>query len=107
RLSVLVGGSRDLPERQQTIRRTIEWSTQLLAPEQRRLLTRLGVFEGGFTLEAAEFVGAGDGDGADGDGADGDGRDGDDRAPDGHADVLSDLAALVDSSLVAQHDTDD
>ncbi|SEH72083.1 Predicted ATPase [Leifsonia sp. CL154] len=85
RLSVLVGGSRDLPERQQTIRRTIEWSTQLLAPEQRRLLTRLGVFEGGFTLEAAEFAGADDGDG----------------------DVLSDLAALVDSSLVAQHDTDD
>lgn len=86
RLSVLVGGSRDLPERQQTIRRTIEWSTQLLAPEQRRLLARLGVFEGGFTLEAAEFVGA----------------DGDDAA-----DVLSDLAMLVDSSLVAQHDSDD
>jgi len=86
RLSVLVGGSRDLPERQQTIRRTIEWSTQLLAPEQRRLLARLGVFEGGFILEAAEFVGA----------------DGDDRA-----DVLSDLAVLVDSSLVAQHDSDD
>ncbi|NUU05866.1 DUF4062 domain-containing protein [Leifsonia sp. C5G2] len=86
RLSVLVGGSRDLPERQQTIRRTIEWSTQLLAPEQRRLLSRLGVFEGGFTLEAAEAVGADD----------------DDRA-----DVLSDLAVLVDSSLVSQHDSDD
>ncbi|MDN4614612.1 DUF4062 domain-containing protein [Leifsonia sp. F6_8S_P_1B] len=81
RLSVLVGGSRDLPERQQTIRRTIEWSTQLLTDDQRRLLARLGVFEGGFTLEAAEAVG----------------DDGDD--------VLSDLAALVDSSLVGQqHD---
>ncbi|MGN6760488.1 MAG: DUF4062 domain-containing protein [Leifsonia sp.] len=101
RLSVLVGGSRDLPERQQTIRRTIEWSTQLLAPAQRRLLTRLGVFEGGFTLEAAEFVGADDGDGFPGDG-----RVGEDRTPDGDNDVLSDLAALVDSSLVAQHDTD-
>lgn len=86
RLSVLVGGSRDLPERQQTIRRTIEWSTQLLTPEQRRLLARLGVFEGGFTLEAAESVGADDDDGAD---------------------VLSDLAVLVDSSLVSQHDSDD
>jgi predicted ATPase len=86
RLSLLVGGSRDLPERQQTIRGTIEWSTQLLAPEQRRLLARLGLFEGGFTLEAAEFVGA--------DGADG-------------SDVLSDLAALVDSSLVSQHDGDE
>ncbi|MDR6969823.1 DUF4062 domain-containing protein [Leifsonia shinshuensis] len=85
RLSVLVGGSRDLPERQQTIRRTIEWSTQLLAPTQRRLLSRLGVFEGGFTLEAAEAVGE-DGDGPD---------------------VLSDLAVLVDSSLVSQHDSDD
>ncbi|MGO4594554.1 DUF4062 domain-containing protein [Leifsonia sp. 2TAF2] len=93
RLSVLVGGSRDLPERQQTIRRTIEWSTQLLAPEQRRLLARLGTFEGGFTLEAAEFVGAsGEGDG-DGDGGD--------------PDVISDLAVLVDSSLVSQHDSDD
>lgn len=85
RLSVLVGGSRDLPERQQTIRRTIEWSAQLLTPEQRRLLLRLGVFEGGFTLEAAEAVGA-DGEGAD---------------------VLDDLAVLVDSSLVSQHDSDD
>src|SRR3954447_26087623 len=85
RLSVLVGGSRDLPERQQTIRRTIEWSTQLLTPGQRRLLSRLGVFEGGFTLEAAEAIGA-DGDAAD---------------------VLSDLAVLVDSSLVSQHDSDD
>ncbi|MGN6426737.1 MAG: ATP-binding protein [Leifsonia sp.] len=83
RLSVLVGGSRDLPERQQTIRRTIEWSTQLLDDDQRLLLARLGVFEGGFTLEAAEFIGGQD------------------------ADVLSGLAALVDSSLVGQHDGED
>ncbi|WP_374007422.1 DUF4062 domain-containing protein [Leifsonia sp. LS-T14] len=95
RLSVLVGGSRDLPERQQTIRSTIEWSTQLLSPGQRRLLSRLGVFEGGFTLEAAEFVGA-DGDPTDGPGVPGAGMD-----------VLTDLAVLVDSSLVSQHDSDD
>ncbi len=87
RLSVLVGGSRDLPERQQTIRRTIEWSTQLLEPSQRRLLARLGVFEGGFTLDAVESIGHGEGE-----------RD---------ADVLSDLAALVDSSLVGRHDGDE
>lgn len=90
RLSVLVGGPRDLPARQQTIRRTIEWSTQLLDDDQRALLARLGVFEGGFTLEAAEFVGAGAGADGDGDG-----------------DVLSGLAALVDSSLVGQHVGDD
>ncbi|MFF1877842.1 DUF4062 domain-containing protein [Leifsonia sp. NPDC058230] len=88
RLSVLVGGSRDLPERQQTIRRTIEWSTQLLDDGQRQLLARLGVFEGGFTLEAAEFVGnavAGD--------------------QDAGGDVLTDLTALVDNSLVGPHDS--
>jgi predicted ATPase len=100
RLSVLVGGSRDMPERQQTLRRTIEWSTQLLDDGQRRLLSRLGVFEGGFTLEAAEFVGN-DG-GQDNDG----GRDADlGRDADG-GDILTDLAALVDSSLISQHDRD-
>ncbi|GAA1445968.1 hypothetical protein GCM10009617_26370 [Leifsonia poae] len=100
RLTVLVGGSRDLPERQQTLRRTIEWSTQLLEEDQRRLLARLGVFEGGFTLAAAEFV-ASDG------GAD---TDSDADADNGYpvdADILTDLAALVDSSLVSQHDRGD
>ncbi|WP_345764601.1 DUF4062 domain-containing protein [Diaminobutyricibacter sp. McL0608] len=82
-LNVLVSGSRDLPERQQTLRRTIEWSTQLLDDAQRHLLDRLGVFEGGFSLEAAEAVG-------------------DDGATDAVSDVLTDLTALVDSSLVSQ-----
>lgn len=96
RLSVLVGGPRDLPARQQTIRKTIEWSTQLLDDDQRQLLARLGVFEGGFTLEAAEYVGAAEAD------------DGDPATPDAPTnDVLSSLAALVDSSLVGQHDADD
>lgn len=96
RLSVLVGGARDLPARQQTIRRTIEWSTQLLDDDQRRLLARLGVFEGGFTLEAAEDVGAAEAD------------DGDPATPDAaSSDVLTSLAALVDSSLIGQHDADD
>ena len=104
RLSVLVGGPRDLPARQQTIRRTIEWSTQLLDSDQRKLLARLGVFEGGFTLEAAEFVGAAS--------AEWHGGDTDDDIPDDSTsptdpDVLENLAALVDSSLVGQHDSDD
>lgn len=96
RLSVLVGGPRDLPARQQTIRKTIEWSTQLLDDDQRRLLSRLGVFEGGFTLEAAEYVGSAEADDSDPAAA---------HTPGG--DVLTSLAALVDSSLVGQHDAGD
>jgi predicted ATPase len=100
RLSLLVGGSRDLPERQQTLRRTIEWSTQLLDDSERRLLARLGVFEGGFTLDAAEFVGdLGNADPR------GDGTAGTDAEPIG--DVLTDLAVLVDNSLLSQHDRAD
>jgi predicted ATPase/Tfp pilus assembly protein PilF len=55
-LNLLVGGAKDLPDRQQTLRRTIDWSYDLLEPEQKSLFTRLGVFVGGFTLEAAEDV---------------------------------------------------
>ena len=56
RLSELGGGASDLPERQQTLRATIAWSEELLAASERRTLARLGVFVGGFTLEAAEAV---------------------------------------------------
>jgi predicted ATPase/class 3 adenylate cyclase len=56
RLPLLTGGARDLPERQRTLRATIEWSHELLAPEERRLFARLAVFRGGSTLEAAEEV---------------------------------------------------
>lgn len=55
-LPVLIGGARDLPARQQTIHATILWSYQLLPPAQQRCLARLGVFVGGWTLEAAEAV---------------------------------------------------
>ena len=53
------GGARDLPPRQRTMHATIDWSHRLLEPEQQRLLRRLSVFAGGFTLEAAEAVAAG------------------------------------------------
>ncbi len=55
-LNLLVGGAKDLPDRQQTLRRTIDWSYQLLEPIEQNLFTRLGIFAGGFTLEAAEEI---------------------------------------------------
>jgi predicted ATPase/DNA-binding winged helix-turn-helix (wHTH) protein len=56
RLQLLTGGALDLPERQQTLRRTIDWSHGLLNEAERRLFRRLSVFVGGCTLEAAEAV---------------------------------------------------
>ncbi len=56
RLPLLTGGARDLPERQRTLRATIEWSYDLLPEEEQRLFARLAVFRGGCTLEAAEEV---------------------------------------------------
>jgi predicted ATPase len=81
RLSLLAGGARDLPARQQTLRSTIEWSTQLLGRDERRLLERLGVFSGGFSLEAVEAVAGGDG-----------------------GDPIYGLGVLVDNSLVREQD---
>ena len=77
-LPLLAGGNRDLPERQRTLRATIEWSTQLLTADQQELFLRLGVFQRGFPVEAAEWM-AGD-------------------------DALAALSALVDGSLVRERD---
>jgi predicted ATPase len=55
RLDLLKGG-RDADPRQQTLRATIEWSYDLLTPEERQLFARLSVFAGSCTLEAAEEV---------------------------------------------------
>jgi predicted ATPase/class 3 adenylate cyclase len=56
RLPLLTGGARDLPERQRTLRATIEWSYELLPPDARRLFACLSVFAGGCTLEAVDEV---------------------------------------------------
>jgi predicted ATPase/transcriptional regulator with XRE-family HTH domain len=79
-LPLLVGGPRDRPGRQQTLRQTIAWSDALLEPNGQRLFHHLAVFAGGFTLAAAEAVC--------------DTLD----APPGA--LLQNLAALVDASLV-------
>ena len=55
-LSVLSGGARDLPARQQTLRGAIAWSYDLLSLEEQQLFRRLSVFVNGCTLEAAEQV---------------------------------------------------
>jgi predicted ATPase len=55
-LRLLVGGPRNLPARQQTLRDAIAWSYNLLTPQEQRLFRWLAVFEDGFTLEAAAEV---------------------------------------------------
>ena len=76
----LLSSARSAVERHQTLRRTIDWSYDLLTDWQRCVLQRLSVFAGGCSLDAAEAVTAGDG-------IDG-------------PDVLEHLAALVRRSLV-------
>jgi predicted ATPase/class 3 adenylate cyclase len=56
RLSILSSGASTLPERQRTLRGAIAWSHDLLDDREQRLLARLSVFSGGWTLESAEAV---------------------------------------------------
>ncbi|MBK8899768.1 MAG: helix-turn-helix domain-containing protein [Anaerolineaceae bacterium] len=55
-LPLLVGGPRDLPERQQTMRQTVAWSYDLLPTHEQQLFRCLAVFAGGWHLAAAEAV---------------------------------------------------
>jgi predicted ATPase len=84
-MGVLTGGPRDAPERQRTLKNTLDWSYTLLSADEQALFARLGVFVGTFSLPAAEAVG-GD--------AGGPGR-ADPLGP-----VFDTLTALADSSLV-------
>jgi predicted ATPase/DNA-binding XRE family transcriptional regulator len=88
-LKMLTGGPRDADERQRTMRATIAWSEDLLAPGERALFRRLAVFVGGCTLEAAEAVCL---------------------APSGAKpltlDLLDGLTALVEQNLAQQREED-
>jgi predicted ATPase/DNA-binding winged helix-turn-helix (wHTH) protein len=56
RLQLLTGGALDLPERQQTLRNTVDWSHGLLNESEQKLFRRFSAFIGGGTLEAAEAI---------------------------------------------------
>jgi predicted ATPase/class 3 adenylate cyclase len=88
RFRLLTGGGRTALRRQQTLRALVDWSHDLLSERERVLLRRLAVFAGGWTLEAAEAVGA-----------DGSGQ-GKGPMTIEPVDVLDLLTSLVDKSLV-------
>ncbi len=56
RFAWLTSGPQDAPDRQRTLHATLEWSYNLLEPDEQRLFARLAVFEGGWTLDSAEAV---------------------------------------------------
>jgi predicted ATPase/DNA-binding CsgD family transcriptional regulator len=98
RLPLLTRGGRDVAVRQQTMRDTIAWSYDLLPAEEQALFSRLAVFVGGFTLEAAEWVAGSQGFNVTGNTTP--------RHPDTltpqvpDTSVLDGIAALMDSSLL-------
>ncbi len=86
-LGLLTGGAQDLPERQRTLRRAIDWSYDLLTPAEQKLFRRLSVFVGGCTLEAAEAVC--------------------DANEELGIDLLEGITSLLDKSLLSQAGTSD
>jgi predicted ATPase/tRNA A-37 threonylcarbamoyl transferase component Bud32 len=56
RFQVLTGGTRGAMERHKTLRATVDWSYDLLEPEEKALFSRLAVFVGGFDLDAVENI---------------------------------------------------
>ncbi len=84
RMQLLTGGSRDLPQRQQTLRAAMDWSYDLLTPSEQTLFRRLSVFVGGCNLEGVEAVC--------------------DAKGDLNLDLLDGMASMVDKSLVQQVD---
>src|SRR5207244_5712856 len=56
RLQILVGGPTNLPTRQQTLRATLDWSYELLEPDEQVLFRRIAVFVGGCSLKAVQPI---------------------------------------------------
>ncbi len=79
RFDFLTSGTRDLPDRQRTLRGALLWSYNLLSEDEKALFLRQAVFDGGFTIEAAEKVCVAEGE---------------------HFDVVEVLSSLVDKSLL-------
>ncbi len=86
RLNLLTKGAQNLPERQQALRNTINWSYELLTPDQARLFSRMAVFADGATVEAVEVICG----------------DGDDRTPATGFEILEGIQALLDNSMIQQ-----
>ncbi|WP_216870354.1 adenylate/guanylate cyclase domain-containing protein [Modestobacter excelsi] len=84
RLDVL-GGPVDLPERQRTLRATMDWSFGLLGPHEQAVFVRLAAFSGGWTPDAADAV----------------------CGRPGEPDVLGALSVLLDASLLVEPDAAD
>ncbi len=83
RLDVLKGTFRDIPDRQKTIRKTIEWSYDLLSEDEQCMLLQMSLFHGGCLLDALEKM-----------------------CPDHQIDIYATLGALIDKSLVMKQEED-